>query len=159
MSDTEILELNDLNDLAGADTAEMTVWLNGKATSWKWIWAGPGHPKTIAQRRRLDRERLSMEAQQEQARVNGRKYKSPEIDPDEDFKSKVTQLIERLVDWTPVKVGGQVLEFSETKAREILSNPANVALYIQCWEFLGAETSFTKRLASNSETSPSATSA
>lgn len=148
---SEVFEMGNMSDLSSAETAEMTVWLNGKETNWKWTWAGPGHPKTVTQRRRMDKERLSLEALQEQARVNNRKYKAPEIDPEQDFANRVTQLVERLVGWSDVTVGGQVLAFSEDKAREILSNPSNVQLYLQSWEFLGADTSFIKRSAINSE--------
>lgn len=155
----EILELADLSDLGAADTAEMTVFIKGKPTTWKWIWAGPGHEKTIAQRKRLDRERLGTEARQEQSRVNGRKYKAEEVDPADDLKEKVTQLLERLIGWTPVKVGGRDLPFSEAQARAILSDPANHGIggiYIQSWEFLGAETAFTKRSVTGSVPLPSA---
>jgi len=153
MDKTEAFELNDLADLGAADTAYMTVAINGKQTSWKWIWAGPGHPKTVAFNERMSRERLAIDADREQKRHNGRKVKVEALTPAEDLNEKIEQLLARLVGWTQVKVAGSVLEFSAEAARKILSNPDNHGpggIYIQCWEFLGNEQSFTKGSGTNS---------
>lgn len=147
MDTNEAFELKDLADLGAADTAYMTVAINGKPTSWKWIWAGPGHPKTVAFNERMNRERLATDADREQKRHNGRKVKVEALTPAEDLNEKIDNLLARLVGWTPVKVAGSVLEFSTEAARKILSNPDNHGpggIYIQCWEFLGNEQSFTK---------------
>lgn len=154
----DILELDDLLDLSAADTAQMTVFINGNPTSWKWTWAGPGHPRTVALSERASRARLNADADREQKRFNGKKVKVEPLTPAEDLKERVDELLGRLLGWTEVKVGGKTLEFSEEAARKILSAPANHGpggIYVQCWEFLGNEQSFTKRSAKGSATSPS----
>lgn len=46
----------DLSELDSVDEAQMTVMAGDKSTGWIWIFAGPGHPQTIAQRDRIARE-------------------------------------------------------------------------------------------------------
>lgn len=133
----------DLSALDAADEAVMTVQANGK--DWKWTFAGPGHPKGIAQSERLSRERLHEDRMKEQAAVNGRKWKAPEVSPDESRARQAKFVIERLIGWSPIKVDGSLFTFTEDRALKLLMEPRKTALLIQALEFLGDDRSFTMR--------------
>ncbi|MEF2073482.1 branched-chain amino acid ABC transporter [Consotaella aegiceratis] len=135
----------DLADLDASDEDEMEVYSNGNQTGWKWRFAGPGHPKAIEQSNRLARERLQRERQQEQAQVNGRKWKAPEESPDEALERNVRVVTDRLLGWSPITMGGEPYPYSPENARALLMDRRKSALLIQALEFLGDERSFTTR--------------
>lgn len=148
-------EIFDISALDSVDVAEMVVTANGVPTTWVWQWAGPAHEKTIAQSDRLLRERLATERLQEQARVNGKKWKA-DVESVEAVRARnVNFLLERLLGWNTVKLGGEMFPYSQENARRVLSDPRKPSLYNQAWEFLGGEEAFTKRSATNSAPSPS----
>jgi hypothetical protein len=149
----------DLSELDAADTAEMTVMAFGKPTSWVWTFAGPGHPKTIAQSDRYAREAIVTEKLQQQAQVNGKKWKAPEESLEERRARNINHIVERLIGWSPVKMNGQDYPFSDVTARAILADRRKVDVYTQALDFLREENSFTKRSATGSEPSPSEASA
>lgn len=138
------------SELESADTAEMYVVVNGKPTTWVWTFAGPGHPKAIAQADRVAREVLHRESEQEQARVNGRKWKASQRTPEEVRAANVTYVVERLVGWSPVRLDGAELPFSEEAARKLLLDPRKATLLQQGIEFLADDKAFTKRSATTS---------
>lgn len=146
MSKAEIAELS-MDELSAADTADMTVEVNGKTTSWVWTFAGPGHPKTIEQSNRLSRERLQRDRQIEQQQLNGKKVKLPDESVDEVRERNVMQIVERLVGWSPVKIDGQDYPFTPERAKALLIDPRRVGLLTQSLEFLSDLGSFTKRSA------------
>jgi hypothetical protein len=139
----------DLEDFDAADEAEMTVTKDGKLTTWVWTFAGPGHPKAVAQSNRLSRERLHEDKEKEQARVNGKKWKASEEAPDEVRKRNVAFIVERLLRWNTIKLNGEVLPFSAEAATRVLSDPRKISLLIQALEFLNEDKSFIKRAATN----------
>jgi hypothetical protein len=139
----------DLSDLDAADESTMTVVVNGAPIDWTWTFAGPGHPRSIEQSNRLSRERLAIERQQEQARVNGRKWRAPDETPDEVLTKNVNFVLERLLGWSPITMNGEPYPFSVENARKLLSDRRKSTLLIQSLEFLADEASFTKRSASN----------
>lgn len=140
----------DVSDLDAIDESHMTVVSNGKPTSWIWTFAGPGHPKAVEQSNRLARERLAIERQQEQARVNGKKWRAPDERPDEALERNVRIVLDRLLRWSPVKFNGTCYEYSTENARMLLKDPRKGALLLQALEFLGDENAFTKRSANSS---------
>lgn len=146
METSKVAEL-DLASFDAADEAQMVVMLNGKPTGWVWTFAGPGHPKTIEQSTRMSRARLRETKAKEEARVNGRKWHAPEETPDETRAGNVNWVVERLLGWSPVKLDGQLTEFSEDKARELLSDRRKEGLLVQSLEFLADDASFTRRSA------------
>lgn len=145
-----------LETLASDDEAIMlvTVPLAEGSTSWQWQMASPSHPKGVAQKNRISRESLKKAAEQEQSRVNGRKYKAEIETPEQVDRSNVEFIIERLLGWSPkldngedVKVGGELFPFSEDNARKLLMMPKMWRLRNQAIEFIIDENSFTKRSA------------
>lgn len=137
----------DLADFDAADEADMTVVLNGRLTTWVWTFAGPGHPVTVAQASRMARERLHRDREQEQARVNGRKWKAEEETPDDVRRRNVAFVVERLLRWTPVKLNGEDVPFSPEAATRVLSDPRKATLLTQAIEFLAEDKSFIRRSA------------
>ena len=137
----------DIASLDAEDTADMVVQANGRPTAWVWTFAGPGHEKAIALSNKLSRERLRRENEQEQARVNGRKWKGEEETPDELAKRNADYIVDRLIGWSDVALGGEPYPFSQENARKLLLDPKKGALALQALEFLGDQRSFTKRSA------------
>lgn len=149
----------DIDDLDAADTAEMTVLANdGTLTKWIWTFAGPGHSVAIAQATRLARERLHEDAQKEQARVNGRKWKAPEETVDQVRAKNVEFVVERLVGWSGASRAGKPFAFSAENAREVLMDRRKSGLLTQALEYLGETSSFTQNSAASLSPTEAATS-
>lgn len=141
------VEFGSFDDFAAADTSDMEVVVNGRLTGWVWTFAGPGHPQTIAQNDRIARESMHEERKLREQQLNGRKVKLPEDTVDERRKKNIDHVVERLVGWSAVKIGGADYPFTKDNARALLGDPAKVSLLTQAFEFLGNETAFTKRSA------------
>lgn len=135
----------DLSELDAVDEATMEVLANGRPTGWIWTFAGPGHPKTIELSNRFARDRLRREKEQEQAQVNGKKWKAPEESPDEVLTRNVGLVVARLLGWSPIQMGGKDYPFTPENAQAILMDRRKGTLLVQAMEFLGEEQSFTKR--------------
>lgn len=140
-----VFSIDSLDDFAAADTAEMTVVLNGRPTDWKWTFAGPGHPKTVDQSNRIAREALHTQKMQSQARVNNKKWVAPEDDVEVVRARNVDHVVERLLGWSPIEIGGTAYPFTSENARALLAKPSNQALLTQAYEALGDDAFFTKR--------------
>ncbi|MGN6142242.1 MAG: branched-chain amino acid ABC transporter [Mesorhizobium sp.] len=135
----------DLSDLDSADEAVMEVLANGKPTGWTWTFAGPGHPKTIELSNRFARDRLRREKEQEQAQVNGKKWKAPDESPDEVLDRNVSLVVARMLGWSPIQMSGKDYPFTTDNAKALLMDRRKGQLLVQALEFLGEEQSFTKR--------------
>jgi hypothetical protein len=145
-ADTAAVEFSDA-DFNAVDEADMAVVMNCKPTTWVWTFAGPGHPRTVELENRAARERLHQERMKEQAVSNGRKWKAPDLTPDEIREKNVDWIVDRLLRWSPVKIDGQDYPFSPENARALLSDRKKVALFTQALDFLTADDSFTQRSA------------
>lgn len=137
----------DIDQLDAIDEAEMTVMSNGRPTTWKWRFAGPGHAKAIEVSNRIARDRLRKDAEQEQARVNGKKWKADDETPEALAKRNADYIIDRLLGWSPVKFAGEDYPFTVENARKLLLDPRKGALAVQALEFLADNKSFMKRSA------------
>lgn len=139
----------DIEALNSADEAHMTIMSNGAPTDWVWTFAGPGHPQALAQSNRVSREQLAKNRLKEQAQANGRKWKAPEQSPDELLEDNVSFVLERLLGWSPVQLGGQDYPFTQDNARKLLMDRRKGALLQQAIEFILDDNSFTQRSAKN----------
>lgn len=138
----------DFDAFEAADTGMMEVLdARGNPTGWYWEFAGPGHPKTEALNNRFARERLHKQAQMEQAQVNGRKWKAEEGDPDDVRTKNIRDLVERLVGWSAVEIGGKDFPFTPENATEFLSHPKRIGVLTQAMEFIASERAFMPRSA------------
>lgn len=147
MTKIEAKALN-FDDFEASDTGKMEVLdVQGNPTGWFWEFAGPGHPKTEALNNRISRERLRKQAQIEQAQANGRKYKVDPETPDDIRAKNIADIVERLVGWSDIEIGGKPFPFTAENATEFLSHPKRVGVVVQAVEFLANEKSFTPRSA------------
>jgi len=137
----------DLSELDSAEESEMEVLANGRPTGWKWRFAGPSHPRGVAQSTRLSRESLSKRRMQEQQQLNGKKIKVPEQTPDEVLADNVNFVMERLLGWTDITLSGVPYPFNEANARELLTDRKKGALLQQAIEFILDDNSFIQRSA------------
>ena len=141
-------------DISGAmpvDTGILDIRKAGteQPTGWKITFAGPSHPKTLAWADRQSRRALHRQAAIEAAQVNGRKYKPEERTPDDVRRDNVEWIVARILDWTPIKVGGEVIAFSEAAATRLLSRPEMGWAFQQMVDYLADERSFTRRSATS----------
>lgn len=147
MTDTTAPAAFDLDDLAAIDQAELNIKSrDGNLTGWKWMIAGPGHPKTIALTDRLTKEGFNRAKGQEMARVNGKKWKGD----DETAESMVRQTAEamagRVLGWSAVSFHGKDYPCTTENVVAILLDPARGdTLVTQLTEFIADEKSFMKR--------------
>lgn len=146
---SDAFEIDSLDDFSAADTADMTVTVNGKLTNWVWTFAGPGHPKTVEQTNKAARERLHEARQQEQARVNGKKVKLPEESVEDVRARNVNFVVDRLIGWSPVRIGGQDYPFTPDNARKLIGDPGRISLLTQALEFISDDQAFTRRSAAD----------
>lgn len=139
----------DISSFKTLATADMVVNhpITGVPTKWVITFAGPGHAQTIALADLQARRSLVEERKRVSAQVNGRKYKPDDVSPDEKRDEIVHDVVERIVTWTPVKLDGEVTEFSKPRAVALLRDPAYGKLFEQIIEFLAAERSFMPRSA------------
>jgi hypothetical protein len=135
----------DINDLDAIDQADMVILAKGRPTNWVWTFAGPGHPKAVALSNRLSRERLRKEAEQEQARVNGKKWKAEQDSVDELARQNADIIVERLLGWSSVQMAGEDYPCTPENARKLLLDPKKGSLALQALEFIGDQNSFLQR--------------
>lgn len=138
-------EAADLSSFLPQDTAVLAVKdaSGTRATGWAITFAGPSHPKAVAWANNRARQELGRAAQIEAAQVNGRKFKPEQRSPEDVARDNVGWVVARIVDWTPVKIGGEVIAFSEAAATELLMRPDMGWVLAQAVEFLGAVENFT----------------
>lgn len=135
----------DLSGMMPADTSVLEILKPGgtEGTGWKVTFAGPGHPKTVAWQTEQSRRNIRKAAQIEASQANGRKVKPEDREPDDVRRENVEWVVARIVDWTPVKIGGK--EYVAADATDLLMRPEMGWAYVQMVEFLADERSFTRR--------------
>jgi hypothetical protein len=142
----------DLADLDAIDTADLEVRhpATGAPTGWVITFAGPGHPQVVALNERTLRKRLREDRDKEQARANGRKWKGEDKSPEEIRVENISFLVDRIVGWTPVNINGQDVPFSREAAMQLLGDPRKGWLFTQALDFVVADDTFTRPLATTS---------
>jgi hypothetical protein len=142
-------EAVDITDFLPADSAILTIRNPGtnEPTQWKITIAGPSHPKTQAWADDMARRNLRKAAKLEAAQMNGRKLKPEERDIEDMRSENIQWIVSRIIDWTPIKIGDTVYEFSENSAKDLLSQPNMGWAFGQILDFISEEASFTKRSA------------
>lgn len=140
-----------LSSLQSADTIEREImWPGGvEGTGWIITLAGPGHPKTIALTELTARKNLKRQSAIEAAQVNGKKYKPPEMDVEEQRRDNVSSIVARIVSWRGLKENdeGPEIEFSEAKATEMFMDPKMGWVFWQLVEYLADDRAFMTRFA------------
>jgi len=151
-------------DLSAFDAVDESYFIAHATDAVRWVWtyAGPGHPKTIEISNRRAKKDLHETARQQQAIVNGKKWKAEEQSVEEAKEDTVRIATERLLGWhlEDVKTGkrlpdlpklnGEPLPFSEANAMQFLREPRRIDTLRRALEWLGDENSFTQRSATTS---------
>lgn len=150
----------DIDELRATDTDDLAINhpVTNAPTSWVWTLAGPGHPRSIEAANTQAREGLRLQRLREQAIVNRKKWTEPERSPDQMREENAKSFAARVLGWTPARINGQDYPFSSENVTKLLLDPAYGRVYLQLLEYFGADDSFTKRSATTSLASPSATS-
>lgn len=136
-----------LDGFMPTDTAEIEIERNGMLTGWKITLAGPSHEKTIAWNEAAARKGLQKQKLIESAQVNGKKYKPDEVSPEEARRDNVAWVVARIVDWSPISIGGTLYDVS--KAAELLIRPEMGWAFSQIVEALAEDKAFTRRSATS----------
>jgi hypothetical protein len=139
-------EIFDIAVFEAEDTAEMTVCHpgTGAPSTWKILFAGPGHPVTIAHNEAVARRGLREARDQAQTRANGKKVKIEEQTPEDIRQSNAEHFTARMLSWTPVKIRGEDYPFSRENAMLLLLDRRKFGLYNQIIEFLKDDDAFMK---------------
>jgi hypothetical protein len=111
-------------------------------TGWTWTFYGPGHPATIELSNRVAGAALKKAAARRQAQANGRKWKEDEESLDEVRAENVDNIVQRTKGFTPIKLDGQMIEYSAEAARRLLLDRKKGWLLEQIAEYLRDEANF-----------------
>lgn len=136
----------DLGTLRSASTAEMHLRhpITQAPLGWAWTIAGPGHDATVKLQNEFARDRLIEEKAKEQARVNGKKWKSPETSAEEERAKFVRRISRRVLGFPPCNLNGEKLIYSPEAVFKLLNDEEFGWLFTQLVEFLGEDASFIK---------------
>ncbi len=139
-------EVFDIASIATEDTAEMVINhpVTGSPTTWVWTIAGPGHPVSIAADRTASDESRREELLKEKARVNGRKWAGDFVDSAEQQRRNAVYFSKKVLGWTPVRINGADLLYSNANVIKILLDPHYQSIYRQLIDFMIDEKSFMK---------------
>lgn len=140
--------LFDLGSITAVDTGTLTVLhpVTGEPTNWTITLAGPEHPVTEAISDEMIAENDARQRQQEQARINGKKWKAP--DDGEAQRRKLTErLSRRILGWSPVTFDGVPFDFSAANAYRLMDEGKFQRVAKQVIDYLSDDASFTKRSA------------
>src|SRR5262245_25886737 len=105
-------------------------------TGWTWTFYGPGHPVTIELSNRFAGAALKKAAARRQAQANGKKWKEDEQNLDQIRAENVDNLVLRTKGFTPIKLDGQMIEFSADAAKRLLLDRRKGWLLEQIAEYL-----------------------
>jgi len=111
-------------------------------TGWIWTFYGPGHPITVDLSNRVAQAALKRAAARRQAQVNGKKWKEDEESLDQLRAENVDNIVTRTKGFTPIKLDGQLIEYSADAARQLLLDRKKGWLLEQITDYLKDEANF-----------------
>jgi hypothetical protein len=134
----------DLGSVVLQDVAPLTINhpTTGQPTGWVLDIAGPGHDVSIAIGHEMARERMHIAREQEMARVNGRKWKGSEQDPETERKATARRWSRRILGWSAVTMNGAPFPYSAENATALLDEPRFAWVATQFWDFMAADAAF-----------------
>jgi hypothetical protein len=163
------LAVADLSDVMPQSSGVLHIVVPGtnKRTGWQITFAGPGHPKTVAQNEELARTNLDKQERIEMAQVNNRKWKGDGRQPSDVRAENVDWVLGRILSWkavvrtgeppTDIELAGPTIrQFSDKpielpedaspeqikQARALLGQPYMQPYFLQMTEYLGDQASF-----------------
>jgi hypothetical protein len=111
-------------------------------TGWTWTFYGPGHATTIELSNRVAGAALKKAAARRQAQANNRKWKEDEESLNQIRVENVDNIVTRTKGFSPIKLDGQLIEFSADAARRLLLDRKKGWLLEQITEYLRDEANF-----------------
>lgn len=146
---TSAADIFDLSEIESNDTGTLAIRhpVTGEPTTWLLTLAGPGHPAYEAWTVESQRETARKARAIEQARANGRKWKPEEADVEEEERKARIRLSRLILDWTPVKTGGNDFPYSPANAEVLCTSPKWSKVRAQVLEYLNDEKAFMNRSA------------
>lgn len=142
---SEPINLDEITPLEQGVLCLLVPGTTNKLSGWDVTFAGPSHPKTIAQSKETARKFLDESARIQQARVNNKKYKVDEKQPDAQRREFAESIVARILTWTPVTFGGKTYDFdpnNEKAAIDLLLEPKLGGYVSQMSDYLFDEKSF-----------------
>jgi hypothetical protein len=109
---------------------------------WTWTFYGPGHQVTIDLSNRVAQAALKRAAARRQAQVNGKKWKEDEESLDQLRAENVDNIVTRTKGFTSIKLDGQLIEYSDDAARQLLLDRKKGWLLEQITDYLKDEANF-----------------
>ena len=147
-------DITDLADLTYADTMDYRVKhpITGAETTWVWTIAGPSHPVTVTLNEKIERRDQDEESKFAQARIAAAKANKPEpkrpnSSQAERIARNAADLAGRVLSFTPIKMNGELIEFSQENAVKLLSDPAKDWLFGQIFNATVSKLGFIKNSA------------
>lgn len=144
---TTVSEAIEFDAFLPTENYVLDITQNGKDTGWKITLGGPEHPKAVAFADKQVRRNMEEGKRVRMALASGADLPDDEKEPDAVRRENIGWIVARIVDWTPIKVGGKVYAFSDDAAAELLVRPAFGFALTQIKRALDAEGRFTKRSA------------
>jgi hypothetical protein len=134
----------DLSDLDAGDEGELLIRhpKTLEPTGWIWTFYGPGHPVTISLSNRVAGAALKKATARRQAQINGKKWKEDEESLDQLRVENVDNIVTRTKSFTPIKLDGQLIEYSPDAAKQLLLDRKKGWLLEQITEYLRDEANF-----------------
>jgi hypothetical protein len=134
----------DLSAMDARDEGELDIRhpKTDAPTGWIWTFYGPGHPATVAVANRVADAALKKAAARRQAQINGRKWKEDEESLEQLRAENVDNIIARTKGFTPIKLDGQVIEFSADAAKRLLLDRKKGWLLDQIADYLRDQVNF-----------------
>ena len=109
----------DLTDFLPEDEATIEIASARKQpTGWRVTLAGPGHAASVAVADDILQEQLDRRREMEKGHVYGL-----HLDADVEREKSVARTVRRILGWSPVRIGGEVIGFSPDTARALLARP------------------------------------
>lgn len=134
----------DLATTEAQDEGELVIKhpTTDEPTTWVWTFYGPGHPATIAVADKAAKSFLRETKAQQEARVNGKKWKAEDSSLEEMRNQNIDNIMARLKEFTPVKFGSETIAYTPESARALLLDRKKSWLFIQVINYLQDDANF-----------------
>jgi hypothetical protein len=134
-------------DISCADAQdEMTCAIKhpktDKPTTWVWTFYGPAHPVTVDLAAKASKKIIEENRLHKQQQLNGKKIKIETQSFDELREENVDGIVTRTKTFTPIRMNGELIEFSPENARKLLLDRRKSWLFSQVFEFVRADENF-----------------
>ena len=144
-ADSEIVDITDF--LPTHSFRLEIIGVHGKPLGWWWTLAASSHEKHVAftesrAAKNLERAKVIREAQ-----FNGQRYEAEATTPQQDRREDVQWIVARTLDFTPIKIGEEVFNYSDKAVEDLLIRPELNFAAMQIIKALNDDVRFIKRAA------------